>query len=664
MAHSVTFIPGDGTGPELAEATRRVLEATGVEFVWDEQPAGEDVYAEEGDPFPERTLESIKRTGVGIKGPTTTPVGSGFRSINVQLRKELDLYCCIRPCKLYEGVRSHFDQVDIVIVRENTGDLYQADLGVRQRADRRGRLRLRGAQRSPQGDGGPQSEHHEVLRWPLPCDGARSRRAPPRDRVRGPDHRQPLQSARVPTRGVRRDRPPKPLRGHRFRPRSGDDRRPRPRPGRQRRHRGGDVRGHPRVGAEVQGHEQGQPHGADALGGADAAPPRRDRGRRPDGERDRGRDPRGRERDLRPEARPRRPDRGRHLGVRRRGDRGDAGHDLPARRGRSRVSDAVRVTVTGAAGQIGYAILFRIASGQLLGADTLVHLSLLALPDAAKAAEGAAMELEDCAFPMLAGTDIHDDPMAAFEGANIALLIGARPRTKGMERSDLLEANGGIFKPQGEAINEGAADDVKVLVVGNPANTNCLIAMSNAPDVPRERFTAMTRLDHNRAVAQLAKKTGATVSDIRHMTIWGNHSTTQYPDLFHCKVNGRVAAEVVDDQAWLENEFIPTVAKRGAAIIEARGASSAASAANAAIDHVRDWVLGTAEGDWVSMAVCSDGSYSVEEGLISSFPCTCANGEWTVVQGLDIDAFSRERIDASVNELKEERDAVKQLELV
>jgi malate dehydrogenase len=328
------------------------------------------------------------------------------------------------------------------------------------------------------------------------------------------------------------------------------------------------------------------------------------------------------------------------------------------------VSDAVRVTVTGAAGQIGYAILFRIASGQMLGADTPVHLSLLEIPDAAKAAEGTAMELEDCAFPLLAGADIYDDPKAAFEGANIAVLIGARPRTKGMERSDLLEANGGIFQPQGEAINERAADDVKVLVVGNPANTNCLIAMSNAPDVPRERFTAMTRLDHNRAVAQLAKKAGAQVSEITNMTIWGNHSTTQYPDLFHAKVRGEPAAEVVNDQRWLEEEFIPTVAKRGAAVIETRGASSAASAANAAVGHVHDWALGTPQGDWVSMSVPSDGSYGVEEGLISSFPCTCSGGEWKVVDGLEIDDFSRGRIENSVDELKEERDAVAELGLL
>jgi malate dehydrogenase len=324
----------------------------------------------------------------------------------------------------------------------------------------------------------------------------------------------------------------------------------------------------------------------------------------------------------------------------------------------------VRVAVTGAAGQIGYAILFRIASGQLLGPDTPVHLSLLEIPDAVKAAEGTAMELDDCAFPLLAGIDIDDDPNKAFDGVNIALLVGAKPRSKGMERSDLLEANGGIFKPQGEALNEYAAADVKVLVVGNPANTNCLIAKSNAPDIPAERFTAMTRLDHNRAIAQLAKKAGAEVKDITNMTIWGNHSATQYPDIFHAKVSGRNAAEVVDDQDWLENDFIPTVQKRGAAIIEARGASSAASAANAAIDHVHDWVMGTREGDWVSMSIPSDGSYGVAEGVISSFPVTCSGGSYEIVQDLEIDDFSRSRIDATVKELGEERDAVKQLGLV
>jgi malate dehydrogenase len=324
----------------------------------------------------------------------------------------------------------------------------------------------------------------------------------------------------------------------------------------------------------------------------------------------------------------------------------------------------VRVAVTGAAGQIGYAILFRIASGQLLGPDTPVHLSLLEISDAVKAAEGTAMELDDCAFPLLAGVDITDDPTRAFDGVNIALLVGARPRSKGMERSDLLEANGGIFKPQGIALNDHAASDVRVLVVGNPANTNCLIAQSNAPDIPHQRFTAMTRLDHNRAIAQLAAKTGATVRDITNMTIWGNHSATQYPDIFNAKVNGQNAAELVNDQQWLEHDFIPTVQKRGAAIIEARGASSAASAANAAINHVHDWMLGTPAGDWVSMAIPSDGSYGVEPGLISSFPVTCAGGNYEVVEGLDLDDFSRSRIGATVDELKDERDAVTQLSLV
>jgi malate dehydrogenase len=324
----------------------------------------------------------------------------------------------------------------------------------------------------------------------------------------------------------------------------------------------------------------------------------------------------------------------------------------------------VNVTVTGAAGQIGYAILFRIASGQMLGEDARVRLKLLEIPDAIKAAEGTAMELDDCAFPPLAGVDIHDDPKQAFDGCNLALLIGARPRGKGMERSDLLEANGAIFKPQGEAIAAGAADDVKVLVVGNPANTNCLIAMSNADGVPRERFTAMVRLDHNRAIAQLAKKTGAEVSEISNMTIWGNHSTTQYPDLLNAKVRGESAWETVGDESWIAEEFIPTVAKRGAAVIEARGASSAASAATAAIDHVHDWVLGTPEGDWVSMAVRSDGSYGVDEGLISGFPCVCSNGVWRVVEGLDVPDFSRQRIDTSVDELKDERDSVRGLALI
>ncbi|MET9555678.1 malate dehydrogenase [Streptomyces sp. NPDC006645] len=324
----------------------------------------------------------------------------------------------------------------------------------------------------------------------------------------------------------------------------------------------------------------------------------------------------------------------------------------------------VNVTVTGAAGQIGYALLFRIASGQLLGADVPVSLRLLEIPQGLKAAEGTAMELDDCAFPLLRGIEITDDANAAFSGANIALLVGARPRTKGMERGDLLSANGGIFKPQGKAINDNAADDIKVLVVGNPANTNALIAQAAAPDVPAERFTAMTRLDHNRAISQLAAKTGAAVTDIKRLTIWGNHSATQYPDIFHAEIAGKNAAETVNDEQWLADTFIPTVAKRGAAIIEARGASSAASAANAAIDHVHTWVNGTPEGDWTSMGIPSDGSYGVPEGIISSFPVTTKNGAYEIVQGLDINDFSRARIDASVKELTEERDAVRELGLL
>jgi malate dehydrogenase len=325
---------------------------------------------------------------------------------------------------------------------------------------------------------------------------------------------------------------------------------------------------------------------------------------------------------------------------------------------------ATNVTVTGAAGQIGYALLFRIASGQLLGPDTEVHLKLLEIPQAVKAAEGTALEVFDSAFPLLAGIDIYDDAKQAFDGTNIALLVGARPRTKGMERADLLEANGGIFKPQGEAIAAGAANDIKVLVVGNPANTNALIAMSNADGVPNERFTAMTRLDHNRAVAQLAQKTGASVSEITNMAVWGNHSPTMYPDLFNAKVRGERAWDVVGDETWVADEFIPRVGKRGAEIIEARGASSAASAASAAIDHVYDWVNGTPEGDWVSMAVPSDGSYDVPEGIITSFPVRTANGEWEIVQGLDVPEFSRERITKTNDELRQERDAVAKLGLV
>ena len=324
----------------------------------------------------------------------------------------------------------------------------------------------------------------------------------------------------------------------------------------------------------------------------------------------------------------------------------------------------VKVAVTGAAGQIGYSLLFRIASGAMLGPDTPVILQLLEVTPALKALEGVKMELDDCAFPLLAGVVGTDDANVAFADADVALLVGAMPRKAGMERADLLSANGGIFKPQGEAIARVAKKDVKVLVVGNPANTNALIAQQNAKGLDPKCFTAMTRLDHNRAVSQIAQKLGQPVSAVKKMTIWGNHSTTQYPDLFHCEVGGKNAYQAVNDHAWVDGTFIPTVAKRGAAIIEARGASSAASAANAAIDHVRNWVLGTAPGDWVSMAIPSDGSYGVPEGLISSFPCTCTGGKYSIVQGLDIDDYSRGKIDASTAELADERQAVRDLGLI
>ena len=327
-------------------------------------------------------------------------------------------------------------------------------------------------------------------------------------------------------------------------------------------------------------------------------------------------------------------------------------------------TEPVRVAVTGGAGQIGYSLLFRIASGALLGPDQPVILQLLEITPALGALDGVAMELDDCAFPLLADIVKTDDADTAFGDADVALLVGSRPRTKGMERGDLLAANGAIFTAQGKALSDSAKKGVKVLVVGNPANTNALIAMNNAPNIDPRQFTAMTRLDHNRAMAQLAAKTGAGVADIAKMTIWGNHSATQYPDLFHAEVNGANAAATVNDQAWLEGDFIPTVQKRGAAIIEARGSSSAASAANAAIDHVHDWVHGTPEGDWVSMGVPSDGSYGVPEGLISSFPCVCKDGDWEIVQGLELDDFSRGRIDASVAELADERDAVRELGLI
>jgi malate dehydrogenase len=324
----------------------------------------------------------------------------------------------------------------------------------------------------------------------------------------------------------------------------------------------------------------------------------------------------------------------------------------------------VKVAVTGAAGQIGYSLLFRLASGDLLGQDTPIELRLLEIPQALKTLEGVVMEIDDCAFPLLTGVQIGDDANAVFDGVNLALLVGARPRTKGMERGDLLEANGAIFTAQGKALNEVAADDVRIGVTGNPANTNALIAMSNAPDIPRERFSALTRLDHNRALSQLAARTGSRVADITKLTIWGNHSATQYPDIFHAEIAGKNAAEVVNDQDWIENDFIPTVAKRGAAIIEARGSSSAASAASATIDAARDWLCGSPGDSWVSMAVASDGSYGVPEGLVYSYPVTTRDGDWTIVEGLEINDFSRTRMDATAAELVEERDAVKELGLV
>ena len=327
------------------------------------------------------------------------------------------------------------------------------------------------------------------------------------------------------------------------------------------------------------------------------------------------------------------------------------------------MSNPIRVTVTGAAGQIGYSLVFRIASGELLGAEQPIDLRLLEIPQAMGALEGVAMELIDCAYPPLRNLDLHHDAGDALDGVNLALLVGSRPRTKGMERAELLGENGKIFTVQGKSLNERAAEDVKVLVVGNPANTNCLIAMNNAPDIPRERFTSMMRLDHNRAVAQLAAKLAVPVQEITDMGVWGNHSPTMYPNLFHAKVRGQQAAEAVDDQAWIEQEFLPGVGKRGAAIIEARGASSAASAANAAIDHMGDWSAGSGQR-WVSMGVPSDGSYGVPEGLICGFPCTCANGSWSIVEGLELDDFSRARIDASLAELQEERDTVRSQGLI
>ena len=324
------------------------------------------------------------------------------------------------------------------------------------------------------------------------------------------------------------------------------------------------------------------------------------------------------------------------------------------------MNSPVRVTVTGAAGQISYSLLFRIAAGEMLGPQQPIILQMLEITPALEALKGVAMELEDCAFPLLAGMVCTDDAAVAFKDSDYALLVGARPRGPGMERKDLLEANAAIFSAQGKALNDNASKDIKVLVVGNPANTNSLIAQRNAPDINPRQFTAMTRLDHNRALTQIANKTGTTINDVTHMTIWGNHSATQYPDIHQTKVNGAAAIDMVD-QSWYEEDFIPVVQQRGAAIIKARGASSAASAANAAIAHMRSWALGTAEGDWVSMGVYSDGSYGITEGLIYSFPCTCKDGDWAIVQGLEINDFSRIKMSATEQELTEERDAVQHL---
>lgn len=324
------------------------------------------------------------------------------------------------------------------------------------------------------------------------------------------------------------------------------------------------------------------------------------------------------------------------------------------------MKDPVRVAVTGAAGQISYSLLFRIASGDMLGKDQPVILQLLEITPALEALKGVVMELEDCAFPLVAGLVATDDASVAFKGADYALLVGARPRGPGMERKDLLEANAAIFSAQGKAIDANASKDIKVLVVGNPANTNALIAQRNAPSINPRQFTAMTRLDHNRGMAQLANKLGKTINDVKKMLIWGNHSSTQYPDLHHCVVDGKAAIDQIE-QDWYANDYIPTVQQRGAAIIKARGASSAASAANAAVDHMRTWALGTAEGDWVSMGIYSDGSYGIQEGLIYSFPCVCKNGDWEIVQGLEVNDFSRERMSATEKELAEERDAVSHL---
>ena len=682
--HRVTFIPGDGTGPELAEATQRVLEATGVEFDWDFQDAGIDVYESEGNPLPDRTLESIRERGLAIKGPTTTPVGSGHRSINVALRKEFDLYACIRPCKAYEGVRTRFPDTDIVIVRENTEDLY-AGIEFEKGSPEVEKLRTFLADELDS----PTREESGISIKPISVFGS--------ERIVEAAFKYAEENGRK-----------KVVAAHKANIMKFSD-------GlflevaRQVAERHPDIEFEDRIIDNLCNQLVSRPEeydvivlpnlygdivsdlGAGLIGGLGLAPGANIGTEGAIFEATHGSAPKYKgQNKVNPTALMLS---GvlmlRHLDETEAADRMEKGiaevirkgdkvtydlkpsRDDPVRSGYQRVRRrcyrgderlmATTVTVTGAAGQIGYALLFRIASGQMLGPDEKIDLRLLEIPDAVKAAEGTAMELQDCAFPLLASTEIFDDATKAFDGVNVAMLVGARPRSKGMERADLLEANGQIFKPQGEALNAGAADDVKILVVGNPANTNALIAMSNAPDIPGERFTAMTRLDENRAVAQLADKVGVGVEEVEDLAIWGNHSPTMFPDLFNAKVNGQRAVDQVD-MDWYENEYIPRVGKRGAEIIDARGASSAASAASAAIDHVRDWVQG-ADG-LRSMAVRSNGEYDVDEGLISSFPLRVSGGSYEIAEGLEVDDFARGKIDATVSELREERDSVRELGLV
>ena len=658
MSHRVTLIPGDGIGPELAEATRRVLEATGVAFDWDVQHAGADVMDQNGgNPLPEAVLDSIRSTKVAIKGPITTPVGSGFRSVNVALRQSLDLYGQVRPCKSYKGVRSRYEDVDLVLIRENTEDLYagiELEEGKAETAEAIETIaRLTG--RTIRADSGLSikpisiTATRRIVQFAFDqartlgrrkvtavhkanimkyTDGLYLRVAGEvaaentdlefEDRIVDNMAMQLVQKPELydvmvcPNLygDVLSDLCAGLTGGLGIAPGAnyGDD----------------AALFEPVHGSapKYAGPEQGQPDGHDAVRRDDAAPPRRARRGHRHGAGHRGRDRRRARRHVRPEAGSRRSDGGGHEPDGRR-DHRPHGLILEATGEPTTMAQKPpqKVAVTGAAGQIGYALLFRIASGQMLGPDQPVELRLLEIPQAVGALQGVAMELDDCAFPLLAGIEATDDPKVAFDGANWGLLVGARPRTKGMERDDLLEANGAIFTVQGKAINDHAADDIRVLVVGNPANTNCLIAQQNAPDVPAERFTAMMRLDHNRAKTQLARKAGATVDQVRQMTIWGNHSATQYPDVFHAA--GRRARGVGRRRPGprlARGRLHPDRAKRGAAVIEARGASSAASAANAAIDHVHDWALGTPAGDWVSMGIPSDGSYGVPEGLISGFP--------------------------------------------